>query len=263
MPTFRERPLTWLFLVATLCVDLVLVVIVAQERDTGVAIWPSIICMSVMLAQLSMVAAWAAIGISHRLARGAALTIAVCLVTSFFFVSSFILWRELLTWFLLQGFVVWCATLMMRVAGLLKGWPSLAAKEKQIFQFPLIEMFGWTTIVAIWSLGMHYASRPTFFDSDWILIVPNWTLLPIIVVTALGLRRAWWVRLLIVFGFAIVIAFISADLSSGPMDRFLWYILLPANLVQSGYLVLWYVVQHLDAKRTAIAECPEPAGDEV
>ena len=72
MPSFRQHPLTWLFLIATACVD---AVALATDHESA---WAN----ALVLGQLLAVSGWLVVGKSHRLARAGVTVAAVGLLTA-------------------------------------------------------------------------------------------------------------------------------------------------------------------------------------
>ncbi len=238
---FRARPLTWLFVIATGCVDLAMILPPLHSPNVVNGDLPRLIFMWGVPAQLSLVAAWSAIGNGHRLARGAILTLGVflaALLTAQFSYS----WRDLLSFYMVHIVLVCGIALLMNSAGWLPGLSPLTKQPKQKFQFPVVEMFGWTCIVAIWS----FAGRHARIDDDFYgLFFANSVTIPLFVIALLGRLSGWWFRvflLLLAYGAAIFMA----RLTAGRFDSDVGFVLLGMNLTQVTYLALWCVVRRLD-----------------
>ncbi len=231
---FRDRPLTWLFVIATICVDLVMMVPAFGSR---------MIFMFGIPAQLSLIAIWGAIGKSHRLARGAVVTLAVFLATVS--VTRFPYdWSDLLTFYLVHILLVFCGTLILRSFGWLRRWPSLVDRENEKFRYSVIEMFGWTTVAAIWAFAFRHA---TTGDDFYTLYFANFTTIPIITV-ALVCRSRWRYLAILILA-ALAIAILSVRFITGRFDLVVGPTLLWGNLTQVTYLGIWYAVQCLDLSR--------------
>ena len=154
MPSFRERPLTWLFLIATLCLDAV-----ALSTDNE-----STFANALAIGQLFVVSGWLVLGRGHRLARAAAFIGAIGVLTAPDYViprlhTSFyvdLVWPAILALLIAMGVATVVNTAI---------WLSLARltsrglKEfrRADWQFPLAELFGWTIIVAVASVGLRLA----------------------------------------------------------------------------------------------------------
>lgn len=162
---FRERPLIWLFLIATLCVDLVLsVFFFSAGTDATMIAW-----MFLVPPQLNVLAVWAVIGEVDRLTRAAVVTVTLFFATLVtFYVSDphfpqF--WNDFLAYFMAHIPLVALATFALQK---LKKWEALVSKNRKAkFQVSIMELIGWTFIVAIWA----YAARLVPWSSlgfEWI-----------------------------------------------------------------------------------------------
>jgi hypothetical protein len=154
MPSFRERPLTWLFFIATLCLDAV-----ALSTDNE-----STFANALAIGQLFVVSGWLVLGCGHRLARAAAFVAAIGVLTA----PDYIIPR-LHTSFYVD--LVWPAVLALLIAmgvatvvntAIWLGLARLTSRGLEKFrrgdwQFPLAELFGWTIIVAVASVGLRLA----------------------------------------------------------------------------------------------------------
>ncbi len=152
IPMFRDRPLTWLFIAATICVDLVLI----ELGDIG-----SYLQSGFWLGQMAVLGAWFAVGKSHRLARAsvvlggvAFLTLIACYrrvdhVTAANWGSLF----RITAWNCLFAF---CCALFCRIFVQRFCRKCRIEQRWKAPRFPLIELFGWTIIVAVGSV----LSRP-------------------------------------------------------------------------------------------------------
>lgn len=138
---FRDRPLTWLFILASIAVDSVMFF-------SG----PRAVFEGILVGQIAAVAIWAAIGQSHRLTRGSLLVVAVG-VLAILPSSSF------------EDYSAWLAfiaayALVVVVTSLVLVWLRNQARirfegdyKKAPLKVPLIEFFGWAIVVAIASFG--------------------------------------------------------------------------------------------------------------
>ncbi len=237
-PMFRNRPLTWLFFIATLCVDLAMVVPRFHSPGMGGV---SMVFMFGIPAQLSLVAIWGAIGRSHRLARGAVVTFAIFLATAATLQFPYS-WQDLLTFYLIHTLLVFGGTLVLRSLGWLRRWPSLVDRKNEKFRYSVIEMFGWTTIVAIWAFGWRHATAE---DDFYALYLANLTAIPLITIALVG-RSSRWRCLVILILVACAIAAVSVWLVTGRSEKLFIFVFLIGNLTQAIYLGIWYAVQRFD-----------------
>lgn len=157
MPTLRQRPLSWLFLIATICVDLVLVRVDDEEE-----LW----ILVMLFGQSFVVGGWLALGQSHRLLRGGGFVagvLALALLAAVgFFEPPFFTFQT--AWAQSIGAV---AILAGAAAVMSWGWDALLRRLPQQrhdlggaarWQFPVAELFGWTIIVAVASAFMRLAT---------------------------------------------------------------------------------------------------------
>jgi hypothetical protein len=162
MPSFRDRPLTWLFFIAAAC--LAVADLTQSDQQTLAA--------CILSAIVYIAGAWAAVSKTHRLARGAAMFIAplaaampiyiiaphsgeASAVLAMTLVASAVAYASALVTSL---FVV--ATLPRAKSGHVGHW----------WRFSLSEILGWTVVTAIASVAVSKAEIPS--GMDWELI---WT----------------------------------------------------------------------------------------
>ncbi len=270
MHGFRDRPLTWLLLSATICVDLVMVLPLLflarhtfsyQEVDIYVCKW--ILSIGVP-AQLSLAAIWAAISPIFRLTRGAVLTAAVYLA----FLSAMLFGlsrQEVVLYFFAPTLVIWAVTLVLWLLGWLPGWRSRDAdgnntdlrilnqagnitdspsdenkgneetpEPSRPWQFSLVELFGWTCIVALWAFAMHHANLVPY---PWSWLIRAVTV-PLLMVLLLGGPGSWPLRSGCVLAVSALILLVRGSLGLGTVGLI--------SSIPAIYLALWYVVRRLD-----------------
>jgi hypothetical protein len=153
----RERPLTWLFILATVVVDLAISV-TREEPISG----------GVLIGQVAAIAIWTVIGHPHRLIRGSLLVVAVGGLAA-----------------LTEGFVNYSRSLAFMAAyavamvstSLIVVWLRNQVRIRfncdpppAPLRVPLIELFGWTIVVAVASFGARYM-EPSFWKE--VLRVPS------------------------------------------------------------------------------------------
>lgn len=141
MPTFRERPLTWLFVVATVCVDLA-----AWGAGQYESRWFNIL----LLSQITCLGVWAALGQSHRLARAAVVVAAVlALALPDYWTSAFLpqVHSAVLTQIALSTALVAIAAFVWSL--LLSPFSQRRQKPSSPLQFSIVELLGWMIIVAV------------------------------------------------------------------------------------------------------------------
>jgi len=269
MHGFRDRPLTWLFVATTVCIDLVMILPTLFPVQASVSprflheYVPRLILSIGVPAQLSLAALWAATSPATRLARGATLTAAVYLA----FLSALLFGlprQQVILYFFAPTLVVWGGSLTLELAGLLPGWrpmdaattppqgtrsldprlmESLGLKvsdrspEKRPWQFSLVELFGWTCVVALWAFAVRHADLAPYSWS-WLARA---VVVPILLVVLLGGPGFWWVRAGCVLS-TLVLRLMLARSSVGIHLPLVSYM----TLVQAATLGLWCVVRRLD-----------------
>lgn len=148
MPTWRLRPLTWLFWIATLCATLTGWV---KNPDAD---WLTML----LLAQVYVVSGWAAVGKSHRLVKGAALVLAPLTLALVTYASQ----RSpdegayVLAFAVVLGGLVFIATRAIVHA-------VCAIRRRHVasrWRVSIVEMLGWTIVVALGSWAISLAKLP-------------------------------------------------------------------------------------------------------
>ena len=239
MHGFRDRPLTWLFIGATISVDLVMILPMLFPSAMLDDYFPKLIITIGVPMQLSLVAIWAATSDRYRLMRGAVL-------------------------------VIWGVTLAMRLLGWLPGWnsrctsecaavpslwepppflrePPMSAMESQDedktieklrpWQFSVVELFGWSCIVALWAYALHHAIlRP----HPWGWWLARATMVPLLMVGLLGGPGSWRLRCGCVGLVIGLMLFMQRAYGVAVLSAF--------YLIPVVYLALWYAVRRLDGK---------------
>jgi hypothetical protein len=151
MSGLRERPLTWLFFAAAACLNAV-----ACARSTRVEWFDDLVA-----GQLVVAGGWLASGRSHRLLRASIVVGAVLASTApdYFALLRYgnEVWRSIL------GSIV-CLTASAAVGAWCTMWLATRGRCTQdlgrtrSLSFPLVEIFGWTILVAVFALVMKSAS---------------------------------------------------------------------------------------------------------
>ena len=160
MPSFRDHLLTWLFFIAVNCIA-----ITAVSRDAN-----SLAASIIWTAQVYIIAAWAAIGHSHRLLRGALFFIAplTTALAVYALRSPPSEARAVLAVTMLLGGIVFAST--FAAAAIVSRLTCGARKANAVrWQFSLVELLGWTIVVAIGSAAISRAELPPLeqFHSLW------------------------------------------------------------------------------------------------
>ncbi|HEX6960704.1 MAG TPA: hypothetical protein VF175_02470, partial [Lacipirellula sp.] len=149
MQSFRQRPLVWLFLIATACVDLILATHSKSEQHDALE-GP---LLGVFIGQIWLAGAWLVLGEAHRLARGAGFVLAMLGLTTIIAMSQDGLSMSAADW----GESLPAITVMGAAAALAAGGASFTLRAVSQsdrhgsggVRFPIVELFGWTIVVAV------------------------------------------------------------------------------------------------------------------
>lgn len=152
---FRDRPLTWLFIAATMLLDVVIAC--GDEKQTPFLV--ASLLFGFTLGQVLVLGAWLAVGKLHRLTRGALFVggqVSLVLVVDSWKreVPFFDLSKEAVTLFSFLSVCTFCTVVFFRYV--FKRFSNKEGNSKK-FQFPLIELFGWMIVVALASLVIRGA----------------------------------------------------------------------------------------------------------
>jgi len=208
---FRDRPLAWLFVAATILVDATLVC--SRRTEIGGTAWDWI--EAFLLGQSAILGAWLATGQLHRLARGAffvaglvglAFIFHANLEDSFGFRVN--LWGIATALFPSCAAITYATVLFLQA--IMAKWMPNGQSEPRPLRFPLVELFGWTIVVALGSVAMRQADFLALFNESGVTT-------SYLVPAALG-------------GFLVVIFFPTASLSVRAF--FL------ATVIEASYLLL-------------------------
>jgi hypothetical protein len=232
MPTFRERPLTWLFWIATICAT------ITGYVKNPEANWLNVI----LLAQLYVVSGWAALSTAHRLMRGASLVLAPLILALFTHATQ----RSpdesayVLAFALILGGAVFIATRVFAYIVLTIGPPL--HRDGRLWQISIVELFGWTIVAALgsWALSMAKLRELDEVMIPWETlagIVPPSILMSVFLAPRPRHDRAS--LLLAATGFAL---FYAAANRLGSL-RIIDHVMFAAVF---GYVGLWVLVVRLD-----------------
>lgn len=236
---FRDRPLTWLLFIATLLLDSVF----ALHGTEGTV--SRILGTGLYLGQSLWLGCWLAVGARHRLERGAVFVIgqiAVALIICLGFAGeSLQSWGRVIAALSLYGFTAFVGALMGRAASLWLNRRDAASVSDRV-RFPIIELLGWTVVVAIASAVMRQA--------DFRHLVGEWNILVLVVGTAVlgGIFVALFVTLdkvmnvRGVFAAAVLIVYFVVAYEATPDAE-----LVTSLVLTVAYAILWGFVMRLDA----------------
>ena len=238
---FREQPLTWLFIVATIVIDLVLASTVPAHFSLGLELR-----LGFILGQLVALAIWVVRGKMHRLARVSFLVITIGLLACYVEIRS----DQMSTWF---GFLSTYALIIVltTIASdfLQKRFrdPLRDDEVSKRWQISLIELFGWSIVVAIISFGFRHMDFD-FLEKDALLSCLAFLSVPILVVTLIrrDIRDLRSISaLVIVFATIASAIYIGSRTEGGGVF---------VIFVQTAYLILSLAVVGMDAIHSAALE---------
>jgi len=231
---FYGRPLIFLFFVATIVVDLALL---AMRPDAGEHPWP----LGLLLGQAALVARWAAIGNAFRLARGAwavaMVGLLACLLGGMDF-DSFAACSAFLTVYVLILIAVTLVVHLIRFY-----WKKALEPDttKSRWRISVMELFGWTLVVAIVSYSLRFMDFRIFYPWMSIGVAIMAVMLAVPVAITLVVKND--LRDLNRFTSPLLLAaFCGAGFYGVQIaEPFFWLI-----GAQAFYLLLWFFVRGLD-----------------
>lgn len=240
----NTRLLTGLFLTASVVVDLVLLASSMANQDSSLHY---ALLEGIVLGQVGALAIWTVTGRVHRLARGACLVLATG-------VLAFITVHQR-TWYF-KGWLTLLAVyavLVMAAAGLIalaRRAVQRKVERHETLQAPLIELFGWTIVVAIASFGTRFMDARVL-EHGLSKLLTTTAIVAIPVVAELLYRPKFHplhlLRWLLIVGGAYALGLYLAD------RRRLEIVL----ATQAAYLAAWMIVRSVESDYQD-AETAEP-----
>jgi hypothetical protein len=167
VPNFYQRPLTWLFWIAAVCLDAVALSIDYESRFAS----------AMILGQLFVVSGWLAVGRSHLLARAACFVAAISLIVAPDYViprwrsdmHHDVVWPHVLALTIVGATFTTAATALW--AALLRGVSARSPDESPpVIRFSVASCLGWMIVVAVCSTGLRVADFSLLADQPmgWI-----------------------------------------------------------------------------------------------
>jgi hypothetical protein len=239
----RNYPLTWLFIVATVCVDAAVLFSTSagsvSSADTGLRFYAWNYAIP---AQFSCLAVWAVYGTTHRLAKAAWVTLAcgLLLVLTWHTVEpSFRV--ETISFNFIQLFAVLLGVGLLRAGGVGRH----LADSIESLRFSLVEIFGWTMVVALWAFALRFAGVNFIIDAYWWVWIATASIAPLVVTPILFANLSLGSRpfaLLAAYLFTLIAYAIGRRFMNGPMP--LWA--LSMAITQITYISAWWAVVRTD-----------------
>jgi hypothetical protein len=241
---FRNYPLTCLFILATICVDLVVALtsvqnsVLAPESGLRFKVWNFGIP-----AQVSTLALWAIYGTTHRLTKATVVTFAggiLLLVTAIVLGQPH--FNESISFNFIQILFVLAGGTIFWLLGIGKS----GRNAETSFRFSLVEMFGWSMIVALWAFALRSMNAGLLVDRYFVLWIVTASVTPILLIPVhfSKFSMAWRCGALgAVFGIVLA-AYGIADryVSDNPIA--LWA--LSMSITQIIYITAWRIVWRMD-----------------
>jgi hypothetical protein len=236
MYAFRHRPLTWLFLIALACLNVV--ALATDFRHDWYA--------DLLAAQMYLAGGWLALGRTHRLARAGVFVAAILASVAPDYLAGS---GEMSVWSYVLGSLIFLASVTAAACWLFLAVGRALRREpialRRMWQFPLAEIFGWMILVAVVATVLPAATFRHLMQppGDW--IVPAATAVIAALLMTLFLRREPGHDLsssgiAMVAVTAVFVLILRFDQS---YDLALLRAYLPVGL--------WILVQRLDAQRLA------------
>ncbi|TWU29520.1 hypothetical protein [Bythopirellula polymerisocia] len=245
---FYPRPLTWLFIIATLCVDLALVLGSSggsriQGSSEGLAFF---VYNYGLPAQISALAIWAVLSRVHRLAKAAWVTLAGGMLLVMTWLVIYSEYRsELVAYCFLQLMLVLVGCFFLEKFGWIAKLSEPMTDEKSRFQFSLVEIFGWTIIVAFWAFAVRFADFAIVTQKTWWIWLLWAALIPLVLAFAFfkplqpGTRL---LRLMVAYLFALLLFGIARIYDQGPLPSWAFAM----AITQITYITAWWAVMRMD-----------------
>ncbi len=261
---FRNYPLTTLFVVATICVDLALLVTAeryADEIDLSAGLRFYLFSFGIP-SQLSVLALWAVFGKFRPLTKAAWVTLAggAILLMHWILLAEMLL-DEHVFFNLLQVILILAGALFFRIIGL--GKPDKSAD--QTFQFSLVEMFGWTMIVAFWAFAFRASAGRLLIDRYFVIWLVAATVAPLIIAPVLFSNLSATLRLIGLVGAYLATFLINSITRSFFYDDQIITWSLMMAIAQITYITAWWAVVRMDEvvqERRVIAQPLPPSQDD-
>jgi hypothetical protein len=256
MSSFRQRPLTWLFIIATACLDLVAIAhLVNHEAD-----WFGAIAVG----QLCLVGALLPVGRAHRLLR-AILFLSVPILLSVPDYRTTDLTTEAGEIIQIEGVAPYVLGISFVITALVSFFSfafmalnALCVRRSggamASFRFPIIEFFGWTIVIAVSTLVMRIA-KLEWFDFVLLAAVAECTLFPAaLVVFAYSLLKTWFLKAALVVSAAVSLYALAVK-----SENLEWVVMVGAYAYVAGWLLVKRMDDAMSHRREAPAALSEPS----
>ena len=242
---FCDRPLTWLFVVATICVDLIAIGPQNLSSSFGLFQW------GIYLGQAAVLGCWLSVGARHRLERGALFVVGQLVLTTVYCLrlpsGTLGLWGQVIPPFAFFGVMAAVGVFVGKVC-FSRFQMSSRVERSNVLRYSLMELIGWTVVVAIAAASLRHAELLSIVKIPRFLLFFLGFSMNIGVFTELLFSRDRYRHALLfslAFSSALYYFFFLKVLGISYPP----YVL--AFVVSMAYVMLWIVVSRLDATSLA------------
>jgi hypothetical protein len=223
MDPFRRRPLAALFLMATLCVDALVPALQPAVQQSGV----EYLLLGALVGQAWTAGAWLVLGSAHRLSRGAVFVAAMTGLATLLVLgephpnASRMEWGRAFGVVSLMGVAAVVGAAI--AAAMLRATAPRPAKDRPL-QFPIVEFFGWTIVVAFGSWAVSTAQYGQLVRVEQSLIYAMSSSAVAGIAAALATRGSGRATVRVVLPAAVVVAFLASyAIQGGIREPALYY----------------------------------------
>ncbi len=241
---FRNYPLTCLFILATICVDVTLLVGVANdsriESNSGLLFF---VFNYGLPAQLSALAIWSVISHVHRLFRGALLTVAwgLLLLLTWSVIDTQYR-REVVAFNFLQILSVLSCCAFLKYFAFIDEFSVFHLEKRETLRISLIEIFGWTIIVAVWAFAARFADFTIVRQAEWLIWILCAIVVPILATAVLFRRSSPPARLLRLVVIYLLTFLFYAIAWNGRLSA----LAVSMSVTQLTYISAWWAMMRMD-----------------
>lgn len=258
---FRNYPLTTLFIIATVCVDVVVVLTSEGNNELDINSGFRFYLWNFGIpAQVGALALWAIFGGSHRLTKGAFITFlggAILLLHWVLLPEMFLNEHTFIN--LLQMLIAMGGAALLRLCGI--GKPEKISAQS--FRFSLMEIFGWTMIVALWAFAFRSAAARIPVDKYFMIWLLAASAGPLLVAPALFSKLSALMRLTALI-MAYLIAFVIYAIASYYLpDEPIVNWAFGMAIAQITYIAAWWAVMRMDEGMQRRREMTNPSREKL
>lgn len=243
---FRDRPLTWLFVIATVCLDLLWLAAFSADDSHPRSNIPEqsllgFVGLGSFLAQSTALAVGATFARGPKFIRANVVVVGNALIAFFSFVG---MGREAKAWlafFTLHASVSLAVAISLRLIQFFRN----RKRASDVWQTSLIELFGWTILVAILSFGFRFTDFHGLDVHRSLLMLTPSVALCLAASWGLSRKSRWPVSVRVASPFIVaftVIIFFEVQSMGLPTDDVVGF-----YSAFGLYLCLWIIVQRMDS----------------